>query len=115
MTETTAMHALGPLHSEEEAQAWVIELIEECERVRQQIDWATMVREQRALFCRWMILRGQAHGVISALKRCQRISDECHNQLRERVLATAHPTLMRQAIPFSSQDDAEQARVYRSK
>lgn len=85
---------LGPLNSEDEARAWVLELVEECEQTRCAIDLCAMVREQRKLFCRWMIQRGTAHGVISALKRCDRISDVCHNELRQRVLATEHPTVV---------------------
>lgn len=91
---------LGPLQSEDEARAWVLELVEQCEDTRRQIDLAVGVRDQRKLFCRWMILRGQAHGVISALMRCQRISDVCHNELRKRVLATEHPTVVPAAMNF---------------
>lgn len=91
---------LGPINSEDEARRWVLELVEQCEATRRLIDVAGGVREQRKLFCRWMILRGQAHGVISALMRCQRISDLCHNQLRERVLATEHPTVVPAVMDF---------------
>lgn len=97
-----AEHALlGPLRSEEEAIAWIEALVEQCEETRLQIDAAVMVQSQRKLFCRWMILRGQAHGALSALKRCGRVSDTCHNQLRERILRTEHPTIIAQAMPFS--------------
>jgi len=99
-TPKSNLAALGPLNSEDEARAWVLELVEQCEETRFLIDQAVLVREQRKLFCRWMIQRGQAHGVISALKRCGRISDVCHNELRRRVLATEQPTVVPAAMNF---------------
>ena len=90
---------LGPLNSEDEARAWVLELVDECEHARFAADHAVMVRDQRKQFCRWLVLRGQAQGVISALKRCGRISDVCHNELRQRVRATEKPTVIPVTMP----------------
>ena len=87
---------LSRLRSEDEARAWVLELIELCERTRRAIDVCGTVREQRALFCRWLMYDGQALGVVSSLFRCGLLSENAYRDLRQRVIETQKPTV----VPF---------------
>lgn len=87
---------LSRLQSEDEARSWLLELVAKCEGTRCAIDVATSVRQQRKLFCQWMLYQGQALGVVSTLFRCGMISEKAYRELRKRVVETEKPTV----IPF---------------
>lgn len=89
-----------PIETEEQARNWVMALTEETEVARRECDFAVMVKDQRRMFIRWMILRGQALGVLVALKRTNRLSDVAYTELRSRVLATQVPTVHEGVLPF---------------
>lgn len=92
--ESNAAALLSPIRTEDEARAWLLELIDEVEATRRLIDLATMVREQRRLYTRWMVFQGRALGVLAALKRCELLSDKGYHDMRERVMTTRRPTII---------------------
>jgi hypothetical protein len=103
MTELNIIREVKPLgppvETEEQARNWVIDLVAEVEVIRRSCDLAVMVPDQRKAFIRWMIKRGEALGVLSALKRCGRLGDIAYNDLRLRVLATQVPTVQPGVLP----------------
>lgn len=97
VTETKhAVPQLARLQSEDEARAWVLELVSKCEDTRRAIDVASTVRQQRKLFCQWMLYQGQALGVVATLLRCGMTSEQGYRELRKRVIETEKPTI----VPF---------------
>jgi hypothetical protein len=95
-SQAQAQAQLSLLRSEDEARAWVLEQVAQCESTRQSIDASANVRMQRKLFCQWMIYQGRALGSLVALLRCGRISEVAYTELRQRVVETRKPTI----IPF---------------
>ena len=86
---------LGPvIETEDQARAWLLELVDNLERERRAIDAAYLIRDNKKAYSRWMMLYGRALGVLAALKRCSKISDVGYNELRQRIFSTTVPTIL---------------------
>lgn len=94
--QTQAQVQLSRLRSEDEARAWVLEQVKQCEDTRSAIDLCAGIREQRRLFCRWLMYQGRALGTVTTLFRCGMVSETGYQELRSRVMNTTKPTI----VPF---------------
>lgn len=89
-----------PIETEDQAKNWILELVEETEALRKQCDLVVMVKDQRTWFLKWMITRGKSLGVLHALKRADLLSDVMYEDMRQRILNTAVPTVQQGVLPF---------------
>jgi len=89
----------SPIETEEQARNWLEELVKETESVRRQCDFCPTVKDQRKMFLRWMIKRGESLGVLQALVRTGRLSGTAYMELRRRVLITQVPTILPGVFP----------------
>jgi hypothetical protein len=81
------------IDSEEQARAWVMELVDKLESERRQIDLIPLAPDRKRAFDQYRIKFGHALGVLVALQRCRKLSDVAYNGLRQRVMETAQPTV----------------------
>ena len=80
--------------TEEQARAWVMELVDGVELARNACDEQATTEKQRKLYTTWLTRHGAALGSITALHRCGRLGDVAYEELRQRVMRTMNPTII---------------------
>lgn len=83
-----------PIETEEQAQNWLAELVADIEQARRLCDLSAMVVDAQVAYQRWMMYYGRGLGVLVALHRCGKLSDEGYRLFQQRLLATTVPTVV---------------------